>query len=154
MKKIVILFVVFMLSGCSFFQKQTNVVDDQMEKKGVSESVRNGDMYIKVEVTVKNDEIIDVDIDEFGAKSFDGTMSGSKKGLGDSYNMKAYSDIGKEWYEQIEALEDYIVENGIDKIDLDENGKIINTDLKMMCSISVDEYLTLTKQAKEKAIAK
>ena len=154
MRKLVILLVVFMLSGCSFFQKQNEVIEEQMEKKGVSESVRNGDMYIKVEVTVKNDKITDVDIDEFGAKSFDGTMSGSKKELGDSYNMKSYSEIGKEWYEQIEALEEYIEDNGIDKIELDENGRVINTDLKMMCSIKVDEYLTLTKQAKENAESK
>ena len=154
MKKIVILLVVLLLSGCSFFQNPSNVVEPQMEKKGVSESVRNGDMYIKVEVTVLNDKITDVNIDEYGAKSFDGTMSGSKKELGDSYNMKAYSEIGREWYEQIESLEDYIIQNGIDKIELDENGRVINTDLKAMCSISVNEYLTLTKQAKENAETK
>lgn len=151
MRKVVILLIVFMLCGCSFFQKQDEVISEQMEKTGVSESVRNGDMYTKVEVTVKDGKITKVNIDEYGAKSFDGSMSGSKKELGDSYNMKSYSEIGKEWYEQIKALEDYVVANGIEKIELDENGKVINTDLKTMCSIRVDEYLTLTKQAKENA---
>ena len=38
MKKIVILLVVVMLSGCSFFQKQNSVIDMQMEKKVYEES--------------------------------------------------------------------------------------------------------------------
>lgn len=37
------------------------------------------------------------------AKTFD-----SKKELGDDYNMRAASPIGKEWYEQAEALEEYV----------------------------------------------
>lgn len=32
----------------------------------------------------------------------------SKRELGDSYNMKAASAIGKEWYEQIDSLEKYL----------------------------------------------
>lgn len=37
------------------------------------------------------------------AKTFD-----SKKELGDNYNMRGASPIGKEWYEQAEALEKYV----------------------------------------------
>lgn len=151
MKKYFIILMVFALSGCSFFKTENEKVEEQIEKKGVSESVKTGDMYIKVEVSVKGDQITDVSIDEYGAKSFDGSISGSKKELGDAYNMKSYSEIGREWYEQIESLEDYIVEKGIDSIELDENGKAINTDLKAMCTISIDEYLTLTKEAKDNA---
>ena len=33
----------------------------------------------------------------------------TKKEKGDAYNMKAASAIGKEWYEQIAALEEYFV---------------------------------------------
>lgn len=32
----------------------------------------------------------------------------SKKELGDSYGMKAYSGIGKEWYQQVESLEKWL----------------------------------------------
>lgn len=32
----------------------------------------------------------------------------SKRDLGDAYNMKSASPIGKEWYEQIDALEKYL----------------------------------------------
>ena len=151
MNKIISLTLVLLLSGCSFFSSELNDAQNKIEKIGVIESVKNGDMYTKVEVSVKDGQIIKVNIDEYGAKSFDGLMSGSKKELGNSYNMKSYSEIGKEWNEQIEALENYIVTKGIDNIELDENGKVINTDLKYMCSISVDSYLTLVKEAKEKA---
>lgn len=42
------------------------------------------------------------------AKSEAGTVT-SKKELGDGYNMKKASPIGKEWFEQIDALEKYAV---------------------------------------------
>lgn len=37
----------------------------------------------------------------------------SKRELGDSYGMKAASGIGKEWYEQVNTLEDYLVGKSI-----------------------------------------
>lgn len=37
----------------------------------------------------------------------------SKRELGDSYGMKAASGIGKEWYEQVNTLEDYLVGKNI-----------------------------------------
>ena len=50
-----------------------------------------------------------MDFDASGALV--GYMGGnvqSKKELGDAYGMKAYSGIGKEWYEQIEYLENWL----------------------------------------------
>ncbi len=40
----------------------------------------------------------------------------SKRELGDEYGMKPASDIGKEWYEQINSLEDYLVGKNIREI--------------------------------------
>ena len=40
----------------------------------------------------------------------------SKRELGDEYGMKAASNIGKEWYEQINSLEDYLVGKNIRNI--------------------------------------
>ncbi|MBR6518461.1 MAG: hypothetical protein IKT63_02170 [Oscillospiraceae bacterium] len=40
----------------------------------------------------------------------------SKRELGDEYGMKAASNIGKEWYEQINSLEDYLVGKNIREI--------------------------------------
>ncbi len=70
-------------------------------------------------LTVKPDgAIADVKFDTVEAgMAFDatGTLTGdinqeirSKKELGDEYGMKAASGIGKEWYEQVGALEDWM----------------------------------------------
>jgi len=40
----------------------------------------------------------------------------SKRELGDEYNMKPASDIGKEWYEQINSLESWLVGKNIREI--------------------------------------
>lgn len=40
----------------------------------------------------------------------------TKKEIKDDYNMKKASDIGKEWYEQIEALEDWMVGKTVEEI--------------------------------------
>lgn len=40
----------------------------------------------------------------------------SKRELGDSYGMKGASPIGKEWYEQVNSLEAYLVGKNIDEI--------------------------------------
>ncbi|MBE6895272.1 MAG: hypothetical protein E7483_06725 [Ruminococcaceae bacterium] len=40
----------------------------------------------------------------------------SKRELGDEYNMKPASDIGKEWYEQINSLESWLVGKNIKEI--------------------------------------
>ena len=40
----------------------------------------------------------------------------SKRELGDEYGMKAASNIGKEWYEQINSLENWLVGKNIDEI--------------------------------------
>ncbi len=49
-------------------------------------------------------------------KNGNNTAIKSKRELGDSYNMKAASPIGKEWYEQVNSLESYLVGKNIDEI--------------------------------------
>ena len=65
-----------------------------------------------------NGNIVRISIDEVESKiGIDGTgqladfTAGevkSKKELGDAYGMKAYSGIGKEWYQQVETLEKWL----------------------------------------------
>lgn len=59
---------------------------------------------------VKIDEVeSNVDFDASGALvNYMGGNVQSKKELGDAYGMKDYSGIGKEWYEQIEYLENWL----------------------------------------------
>ena len=48
----------------------------------------------------------------------------TKKTLGDAYNMKQASEVGKEWFEQVNLIEAKVVENqNITFMTLDENGK-------------------------------
>ncbi len=71
----------------------------------------------------ENGIIQKIDIDEVETSIyFDGEgqlsnyVSGevlTKKQLGDNYGMRAASPIGKEWYEQIDALEEYMVGKNI-----------------------------------------
>ena len=48
----------------------------------------------------------------------------TKKTLGDAYNMKQASEVGKEWYEQVNLIEAKVIENQeISFIKLDSDGK-------------------------------
>lgn len=86
---------------------------------------------VQATVTTKDGKITKVVLDEI---TEDGD---SKKDLGADYNMKAASSIGKEWNEQVEFLENYIAENGVDGIELDEAGKATNEDVLSGCTISI-----------------
>ena len=80
-----------------------------------------------VSLVMDNDgRILRASIDEVESRlDFDGTgrlvgrKTGaikSKKELRDEYNMRPYSPIGKEWYEQINTLEDWLVGKNIREI--------------------------------------
>lgn len=143
----VILSCIFFMNGCGMWQKS----DKELEHVGIAKSEEVNGSQIIVEATLKDKKLVKIRIDETGAKSFDGTLNGSKKELGDSYNMKSYSDIGKEWYEQINALEKFIEEYGVDYVEVNEEGKAVNPDLVTQCTIRVDEYLNVSKAAIENA---
>ncbi len=74
-------------------------------------------------ITDENGIIQEIEIDEVETSiyfdemgQFSNYVSGeviSKKELGDNYGMKEASPIGKEWYEQIDALEDYMIGKNI-----------------------------------------
>ena len=50
----------------------------------------------------------------------------TKQELGLEYGMKDASAIGKEWYEQADAIAAYVLENGADSIQVDDTGHISN----------------------------
>jgi major membrane immunogen (membrane-anchored lipoprotein) len=50
----------------------------------------------------------------------------TKQELGLEYGMKDASEIGKEWFEQAEAIAAYVLENGADSIQVDDTGHISN----------------------------
>ena len=107
-------------------------------------------------------KIVDVKIDMTQSKvNFDATGQlttdiaaevKTKVELGDEYGMASASGIGKEWYEQIAALEDWMVGKTIDEVkamQLDAEGKTAEADLVSSVTIHVSDYI----KAVDKAVA-
>jgi len=132
-----------LLSGCS---------------KGYTEGVYNGtaaDNYggqsntATAKVTVDSDgKITDVYLDTTYTK--DGIVT-TKKVLGTDYGMygSPYGSQVGEWYEQVEALEENVVENqGLDGIKLDSEGY---TDTVSGCTIKIDALYEALEDALSQA---
>lgn len=128
-----------MFAGCS-----SNSKADVKEGKGTYTNDKGEVTTAKVKM--KNNDIEEVDIDE--------TAQGkekSKKELGNDYQMKQASKIGKEWYEQIDFLEKYIEKKGVGSIKLNKEGKAENNDVISGCTIRIDGFLKAVKEAEKNA---
>lgn len=82
----------------------------------------------------------EIKFDSTGKVTNAGAEVASKKQAGDNYGMKKYSGIGKEWYEQVAAFEDYAVgldATGINSIAVGNDGKTTDDMLKAGCTIAV-----------------
>lgn len=78
----------------------------------------------------------------------------TKKDLGPDYGMARASGIQKEWFEQIAALEDWMVGKTVDEIKgmgLEE-GKTTEEDLVSSVTITVTDYIAVVEQAWAEAI--
>lgn len=79
----------------------------------------------------------------------------TKKTLGAEYGMKAASEaagIGKEWDEQAQAYDEYLVgkdADAISNIELDEKGKATDADLVTGATITIDGFIAATEEALE-----
>lgn len=77
----------------------------------------------------------------------------TKKTLGADYGMKAASEaagIGKEWDEQAQAYDEYLVGKDADAIrdiELDESGKTTDADLVTGATITIDGFVAATEKA-------
>ena len=84
----------------------------------------------------------------------------TKKELGDGYGMKAASGIGKEWFEQAEALEDWCVGKTVeevvtmptyDKGDGHHTQVPDDVDLTTGCTIAAGSFLDALQKAADNA---
>lgn len=76
----------------------------------------------------------------------------SKQELKEDYGMKKASGIGKEWYEQADAFEAYVIGKTIDDVKgiaLGEDGKATEADLTASVTVHINEFI----EAIEKAVA-
>lgn len=92
----------------------------------------------------------EIEIDDKGAIVTDVTGLGStKRELGDAYGMKKASPIGKEWFEQADALEAFLIGKTIAEIEAApvEGDKKVFTDLKTSSTFGPTNYITALKKA-------
>ena len=77
------------------------------------------------------------------------TAFATKREVGNNYGMKAASSIGKEWFEQVDALEAYLKGKTADQVaevPTDEDGYATD-DLKASCTISLSKILPTVEKA-------
>ncbi|MGB4439342.1 MAG: hypothetical protein WBJ13_09010 [Sedimentibacter sp.] len=75
----------------------------------------------------------------------------SKQELGTEYGMSKASTLGKDWFEQANALEEYVVGKTVEEIkgiEVDEKGVPTEADLVSSVTIKINDY----KEAIEKAV--
>ncbi len=110
-------------------------------------------------------KIVDVKIDVIQpavAYTAEGTIDGdaaaevlSKKQKGDGYNMKGASGIGKEWFEQIEALENWMIGKTVEEVTglnlkvVDDNHQNVPDvpELTSSVTITVESYQKVVQKA-------
>ncbi len=111
---------------------------------GSSETAKdeNGN-YASAEVVMKDGKIESITLDEYSSGA-------SKKELKNDYNMKSASSIQKEWFEQVEFLEKYMVENGIDSVKLTAEGYAADDDVLAGCTINIKSMMDAAKDAAAK----
>ncbi|MCI8850227.1 MAG: FMN-binding protein [Erysipelotrichaceae bacterium] len=133
MKKLMLICLLMVLCGCG--------KEDKMESEGTYKNAKGETSMAKV--TFSDNKITKVELDET-------TGDTTKKKLGDKYDMRDASPIGKNWDEQIAYLESYIKRNGIENIKLDASGKAVNEDILSGCTIAIDGYIKAIEDAKNK----
>jgi major membrane immunogen (membrane-anchored lipoprotein) len=103
----------------------------ELAKEGKFQAVfcNNDDLVIATMMVDAKGVATDLVLDVLQGKPAQGTFEWapkSKQELGLDYGMKDASEIGKEWYEQADAIAAYVLENGADSIQVDDTGHISN----------------------------
>ena len=72
---------------------------------------------------------------------FDTVRDGqSSKEKFDTYGIKKVSTIGKEWWEQVAFVENWVEQNGLDSLEVTEDGHAANPDVLTGATINVSYY--------------
>lgn len=96
-----------------------------------------------------------VDFDADLQLTTDTTQPGKTKvELGDEYGMKKASSIGKEWYEQAAALEEWMIGKTVEEIKAVELNDNVTTDADLLTSVTVkvNGYIEALEEAYNNAV--
>lgn len=142
----------FLLAGCASNDTKKEETTDESVNTTTDEA---GGAQFSAEVTDADGNVTKADIEKENGKitsiTIDQIKDGSsKKELGDDYKMKEASSIGKEWYEQVKYLEQFIIDNGVDAVKLDKDGYAEDEDLKSGCTINLTDIMEAVKEADAK----
>lgn len=107
-------------------------------KSGISYSKQWG-LYI-ANIIENDGKIVNVIIDRLANGK-------SSKELHDNYGIKPVSTLGKDWWEQVAYYENWVVEHGVDAVEVDEKGHALNPDLISGATINVAELSEAVKNA-------
>ena len=113
-----------------------------------------GEAYQTATVTLVDGKFTEVTIDEYYP-----AKDAFKKALGADYGMVVASPIGKEWFEQAEALEQWMIGKTVEEVlampvyAKDDSHPTIPDveELKSSCTMNVGGYLEAVKGAAEAA---
>ena len=133
MKRLAVLLLALLLFACG-----NNPVT---KKASYQAPVDESGNYVTAELTLVDGKIAEVTIDHYYA-----AKDAFKKEIGDDYGMVVASSIGKEWYEQAQALEQWMVGKTVEELSTADK-----EDLKTSCTMGIDEYVEAVKAAAEVA---
>ena len=143
---------------------------DPTAEEGKQDGTAQADLHVAAVTIDANGKIVAVEVDSIQMKATFTTTGEvvlgteqafkTKKELGDDYNMKTYGPqppaaIGKEWYEQAEAFEKYVVGMTVDQVKalLGSDGYPTDDTLKAGCTIKVNGFVNAVVRAIEDAVA-
>lgn len=144
MKKVLFILVASLaLVGC---EKANNYKEGTYEAN-VIDNYNNESNTASAKITIdSNGKITEVYLDTTYVKN---GVETTKKALKEDYGMKAYGSADYEWYEQVEALEQAIIEHqNLDFLNLDEDGY---TDTVSKCTIKINALVKAVEEALNKA---
>ena len=135
----------FVISGCEKVNegkyKEGTYYGSVIDNYGGSQNLATAVIYIDSNGLIKS-----VFLDTVYQK--DG-INTTKKALGNDYGMKERSESGKEWYEQVNLIENKVIENqDISFITIDDNGK---TDTIAGVTMKIDSLYQALNKALEQA---
>lgn len=139
---------------------------DASAEEGKQDGTAQADLHVAAVTIDADGKIVAVDVDSIQlSATFKPTgevVAGTEqtfqtKGeLGDNYGMKAYApegSIGKEWYEQADAFEQYIVGKTAKEVEdlMGSDGSVADETLKVGCTININGLVTAVVRACEDA---